>query len=106
MAVARRWPRAIRASVGNVKYGLAQRDIPAERQRGTEMLAKVRDLCLQQRYFRIHLPVVEICAARERFRVGDFDEAIPAMRQAVDELFRAAKSCRVFGAQPSLRRLC
>jgi hypothetical protein len=97
-------------SVGNVKYTLgrvlAQREIHAERQRGTEMLAEVRDLCLQQRYFRIHLPVVEICAARERFRVGDFDEAIPAMRQAVDELFRAAKSCRVFGAQPSLRRLC
>ena len=82
-------------SVGNVKYTLgrvlAQREIPAERQRGTEMLAEVRDLCLQQRYFRIHLPVVEICAARERFRVGDFDEAIPAMRQAVDELFRGGQ---------------
>ncbi len=82
-------------SVGNVKYTLdrvlAQREIHAERQRGTEMLAEVRDLCLQQRYFRIHLPVVEICAARERFRVGDFDEAIPAMRQAVDELFRGGQ---------------
>src|SRR6476619_891891 len=92
MAVARRWPRAIRASVGNVKYVLAQPDIPAERQRGTEMLAEVHDLCLQQRYFRIHLPeAVEICAPRERFRVGDFGEAIPAMRQAVDELFRGGQ---------------
>jgi len=76
-------------SVGNVKYTLirvlAEREIPAERRRGMEMLTEVRDICLQQRYIRIHLPVVELCAARERFRVGDFDEAIPAMRQAVDE---------------------
>ena len=76
-------------SVGNVKYTLirvlAEREIPAERRRGMEMLTEVRDMCLQQRYIRIHLPVVELCAACERFRVGDFDEAIPAMRQAVDE---------------------
>ena len=82
-------------SVGNVKYTLirvlAEREIPAERRRGMEMLTEVRDMCLQQRYIRIHLPVVELCAARERFRVGDFDEAIPAMRQAVDELFRGGQ---------------
>ena len=69
----------------------AARHTRAERQRGTEMLAEVHDLCLQQKYFRIHLPAVEICAPRERFRVVDFGEAIPAMRQAVDELFRGGQ---------------
>ena len=79
-------------SLGNLKFTLgrvlAERDSPAERQRGVEMLTEVHDMCLQLRFFRTHLPVVELCAARERSRIGDPEDAISAMRKALDDLFR------------------
>jgi hypothetical protein len=79
-------------SVANLKYTLgrvlADRDTRAERQRGMEVLADVRDMCLQHKYFAVYLPVLELYGARERIRVGDVDDAIPSMRQAVDALFR------------------
>ena len=79
-------------SVGNLKFTLgrvlAERDSPAERQRGLELLTEVRDMCLQLRFFRTRLPVVELCAARERARIGDREDAISAMRKALDDLFR------------------
>ena len=40
----------------------------------------------------LDLPVVEVCAAREPARCGDRDGAIPQMRAAVDDLFRADSS--------------
>jgi hypothetical protein len=58
-------------SLGRV---LAERDSPAERQRGLELLTEVRDMCLQLRFFRTHLPVVELCAARERATYAHFRE--------------------------------
>ena len=79
-------------SVGNLKFTLgrvlAERDTPAERQRGLELLTEVRDMCLQLRFFRTHLPVVELYTARERARIGDREDAISAMRTALDDLFR------------------
>ncbi|HUO37741.1 MAG TPA: adenylate/guanylate cyclase domain-containing protein, partial [Mycobacterium sp.] len=82
-------------SVGNLKCTLGrvlvERDTPAERQRGLELLAEVRDMCLQLRFFRTHLPVVELCAARERVRIGDREDAISAMRKGSDDLFRAGQ---------------
>ena len=43
-------------SVGNVKFtlvrALTERDSPAERERAMKMLAEIRDMCLQERYFR------------------------------------------------------
>jgi class 3 adenylate cyclase len=82
-------------SVGNLTFtlgrALADRDAPADRQRGLELLTQVRDMCLQLRFFRMHLPVIELYTARERARVGDLEDAIPAMRKALDELFRAGQ---------------
>ncbi len=79
-------------SVGNLKFTLgrvlAERDTPAERQRGLELLTEVRDMCLQLRFFRTHLPLVELCTARERARLGDREDAISAMRTALDDLFQ------------------
>ena len=79
-------------SVANLKYTLgrvlADRHTRAERQRGMEVLADVRDMCLQHKYFAMDLPVLELYGARERVRIGDVDDTILLMRQAVDELFR------------------
>ena len=79
-------------SVGNLKFTLgcvlAERDTPAERQRGLELLTEVRDMCLQLRFFQTRLPVVELYTARERVRIGDCEDAISAMRTALDNLFR------------------
>ncbi len=82
-------------SVGNLKFTLgrvlAERNRPAEHQRGLELLTEVRDMCLQLRFFRTHLPVVDLCAARARARIGDREDAISAMRTALDDLFRAGQ---------------
>ena len=79
-------------SVGNVKFtlvrALTERDSPAERERAMKMLAEIRDMCLQERYFRINIPRVDLYSARERVRSGDYVEAIDSMRQAVDALLR------------------
>jgi hypothetical protein len=65
---------------------LVHRD-PADRERGLEVLAQVRDMCLHQRFSLLELPVVDLYAARARARRGDRDAAIPVMREAVDKLF-------------------
>jgi class 3 adenylate cyclase len=79
-------------SVGNLKFTLgcvlAERDTPAERQRGLQLFTEVRDMCLQLRFFQAWLPLIELYTARERVRIGDFEGAISAMRTALDDLFR------------------
>ena len=79
-------------SVGNLKNtlgrALAHRDTSADRERGLEMLAEVRDMCARRQYFLINLPVLELYVARERAGTDDLDEAVTSMRQAVDHLFR------------------
>ena len=79
-------------SVGNLKFTLgrvlAERDTPAERQRGMELLTEVRDMCLQLRFFRARLPLIELYTARERVRIGDCEDATSAMCKALDDLFR------------------
>jgi hypothetical protein len=67
---------------------LLHRDKAAERDRGQELLAEVRDVFLSQRHNLGGLPIVEVYLARERARRGDHDEAVPLMRAAVDHLFR------------------
>jgi class 3 adenylate cyclase len=39
-------------------------------------------------FFLISLPALELYAARERVGLGDVDEVLPLMRQAVDALLR------------------
>jgi hypothetical protein len=82
-------------SVANLKNTLGrvlvEREQPVERQRGMALLAEVRELCVKLDFFLINLPVLELYAAHERVCFGDFDEALPLIRQAVDQLLREAQ---------------
>ena len=65
---------------------LLQQDSPAQRQRGLQALAHVRDMCLHERFWLSELPNVEVWTAREKARSGDPDGALPLMRKAVQDL--------------------
>jgi adenylate cyclase len=77
--------------VGNLKttFGrvLLERGFPADRQRGFELLEGVRNMSRERRYMTTHLPVLEMCLQREKVRLGESSEAIPAMRKALADLF-------------------
>jgi class 3 adenylate cyclase len=68
--------------------GLLNQDAAADRHRGLELMMQTRDLWLRKRALFL-IPVTDVFTARERARRGDRDAAIPAMRQAVDELRQA-----------------
>jgi hypothetical protein len=63
---------------------LVHRDTAAERERGQEVLAEVKEEFVRREYFLGELPIVNVYVARERARRGDRDDAIPRMRAAVD----------------------
>ncbi len=67
---------------------LVHRGTAAERERGHMLLAEASDLWVRQRQNLCDLPIVEVLMARERFRHGNRDEAIPLMRAAIDQLVR------------------
>ncbi len=69
---------------------LLNREAAADRHRGLELMAQVRDLYLRERGLFM-VPVADLSAARERARRGDHDGAIPVMRKAVDELHEAGR---------------
>ena len=66
---------------------LLQRDSPADREHGLELLGQVRDMCLNGRYYLSELAVVDGWVAGEMARCGDRDGAVPVLRAAVTELF-------------------
>jgi hypothetical protein len=68
---------------------LVHRESPAERERGLAVLGKVRDMCLEGRFYQFSLAAGDVYAARERARCGDRDGAISQMRAAIDDLFHA-----------------
>jgi hypothetical protein len=67
---------------------LVHRPTDFERDRGQKLLAEVSDVFLRGGYILGDLPLVNVYLAREWFRRGDRDEAIPLMRATVDHLFR------------------
>ena len=71
--------------------GLMYRDSLAEHERGLALLAQVRDLCLNGRYYVFERRAVDAYTARERAARGDRDEALPLMRAAVKEMFDAGQ---------------
>jgi hypothetical protein len=75
---------------------LAQRDDAADHQRGLELLAQVRDMCLHGRFYRSELPGLEAADALERARRGDRDGAIPVIRKVLDDFFETGQLA--FGA--------
>jgi class 3 adenylate cyclase/tetratricopeptide (TPR) repeat protein len=82
------------AAVSIAKYalavGLLHRDAAADRDRGLELIVQVRDTWLTEP-IPFLVPVGELWIARERARRGNRDSAIPAMRNAVEDLYRAGR---------------
>jgi hypothetical protein len=77
--------------VGNLKSTLgvvlAERGSPVDRRRGTELLEEVRSMSRERRYMGTHLPVLDMCIEREKVRLGEFSESIPAIRKALGAVF-------------------
>jgi class 3 adenylate cyclase len=65
---------------------LLHREAAADRKRGLELLAQLRDSWLRERSYLHWVPIVDIVAAGARARRGDGDGAIPVMRMSVDDL--------------------
>jgi adenylate cyclase len=58
----------------------------AEREAGLELLAKIRERALDERFALIALPIVDIHIGREKARLGDLDGAVELARTVVDDL--------------------
>ena len=80
--------RAVGLAGYALAIGLLNQDAAADRHRGLELMMQTRDLWLRKRALFL-IPVTDVFTAREWARRGDRDAAIPAMRQAVDELHQA-----------------
>jgi adenylate cyclase len=80
-------------ALGLAKYvlgiALRTRDDATDHQRGLELLAQVRDMCLHQRFYRSELQGLEVADAVERARRGDRDGAIPVIRKVLNDFFEA-----------------
>jgi hypothetical protein len=59
--------------------------------RGLDLLRRVREMGLQQRYSSLELPLADMYAAREEARHGDLHRALPPLRAAVNEFFTRAQ---------------
>jgi class 3 adenylate cyclase len=78
------------------------RHAPADRKRGLELLAQLRDTWLRERTYLHWVPNVDIIAAGARARRGDRDGAIPVMRTSVDDLFTRGEFGYLAGATGAL----
>jgi class 3 adenylate cyclase len=79
----------VRVTLG---VALVNRHTAAERSRGQQLLAEVREVFGRRGHNDLcELPIVNVYVARESARRGDCDEAIPLMRAAVDHLFREGR---------------
>ena len=56
---------------------------PRQRDAGFDLLAKARDMAINERYSMSAVPIVDIATARERARAGDVDGAIELSRAAI-----------------------
>jgi AAA ATPase domain len=70
---------------------LAHRQTDAERDRGQMLLAEVSEVFRRWDYVLEVLPIASVYSAREKARRGNRDDAIPVMRDGVDDLFRAGQ---------------
>ena len=70
---------------------LVHQDGPG-REAGFDLLAKVRERAVDERFALIALPVVDIHFAWEKARLGDLDGAIELARTVVDDLFASGGS--------------
>jgi hypothetical protein len=80
---------AVALALARMALGVAlvHRPTDPERDRGQKLLAEVSDVFLRQGYLLWDVPLVNVYLAREWFRCGDRDQAMPVMRAAADHLF-------------------
>jgi hypothetical protein len=83
-----------RATMG---MALVHRQTAGERDRGHTLLAEISEVFLRQGYLLAEIPMINVYLARERARRGEFDDAIPLMRAAVDHLFRQGELLLGYG---------
>jgi hypothetical protein len=90
LAIAERSGDNLQLGVAWLTLGLAlvHRHTDAERDRGQQLLAEVRDVFLRGGHFLCDIPMLDVYVAREMARRADRDQAIPLMRAAVDHLVR------------------
>jgi hypothetical protein len=77
-------------AVSLAQFGLAiallSREAEADRERGLELMSRCRSTWLREQWALQDVPVTDIWAARERAMHGDRNDAVVAMRTAVEEL--------------------
>ncbi|HME17274.1 MAG TPA: hypothetical protein VKG83_17850 [Mycobacterium sp.] len=90
LAIAERSGDNLQLGVAWLTLGLAlvHRHTDAERDRGQQLLAEVREVFRRGGHFLCDLPMLDVYVARETARRADRDQAIPLMRAAVDHLAR------------------
>jgi adenylate cyclase len=77
-----------RATMGHV---LMHQHSRADRERGLELLQQVGEMCRQGRYYQSELPIVSVFTAQEMANRGDRQNALVAMRAAIDDLFSSGQ---------------
>jgi class 3 adenylate cyclase len=81
--------------LGLIKYvlgiALGTRDDAADHQRGIELFAQVREMCVQQRFYQSELPAFELHAARDSVLRGDCESAVPVIRRVLNEFLEAGQ---------------
>jgi class 3 adenylate cyclase len=70
---------------------LVHRDSP-DRERGLEVLAQVRDMCLHEQFTLTEVAIADVYAAQETARRADPDDALRRLRAVLDELFDQRQS--------------
>jgi class 3 adenylate cyclase len=88
---------AVSNARGTLGMALVHRQTAGERDRGQTLLAEVSDVFLRRGHNLAELPMLNVYSARERARRGEFDDAIPLMRAAVDHLFRQGQLLLGYG---------
>jgi adenylate cyclase len=77
---------AVAMMKNSLGFTLLWRGEATDGDRGLDMVAQVRELCIQQQFPPSELQFIDLQAAREKAKHGDRDSAIPAMRKPVDEV--------------------
>ena len=81
--------------LGLIKYvlgiALGTREDAADHQRGIELFAQVREMCVQQRFYQSELPAFELHAARDSVLRGDCESAVPVIRRVLNEFLEAGQ---------------
>ena len=63
----------------------------SQREIGFDLLAKARDMALNERYSLTVVPIIDIEIARERARSGDVDDAIELFRAVIDDMLASGE---------------